>query len=517
MPESTPIVQFDADGKPVVLKFNIPEPTTYTGRNYIELDFPADYFPAQTAQAAPVGNMGTIGMIMANPMLLNLATGPTANTDEVRNVLKNQLSRMKKSSRTTDQQIDDIAKRSREGFKPKLVKRMSGKVEVVAQKPASQPRPRLILVEIYQLSTFLGQYGAGRTIKTFSLLPGERTKISVKSYMKTSTEAKEASSILDSFTEESADDFEDTVQSESMQKSNSQETFDYHAEVEAEAKWGWGKAKVSGGIKGGSLSAREDFSKGVMNSTKKHSMKASAKRDVEINTSYEVKTESTQETSMERDLVNINVGRTLNFIFRQMNQEFITCLHLVDVKLAYFDGREETKFEVGISEMGNFLRKTLKPERVAEVQAAITDQLMNILDHKDQRAEFVETTFVKDAAGRPIPGSDFLRIKKDMVSQYVDPVTGTAIKMPGVLINVQKNVMRTDGVIVESVLGQGEGLDTYSKGLQDEAVRSKRLENDRLQLDIDRQRAALKALQEKDTNSAQIFSQLFNPPKETTH
>ena len=40
-------------------------------------------------------------------------------------------------------------------------------------------------------------------MKTFTLLPGERTKISIKTYTKTETEAKEASSILDSVTDES--------------------------------------------------------------------------------------------------------------------------------------------------------------------------------------------------------------------------------------------------------------------------------------------------------------------------
>ena len=61
--------------------------------------------------------------------------------------------------------------------------------------------PRVYLVETYRLSSFLGVYGAGKTIKTFSLFPGEKTKISVKTYAKRETDAKDASSILDSFTQ----------------------------------------------------------------------------------------------------------------------------------------------------------------------------------------------------------------------------------------------------------------------------------------------------------------------------
>jgi hypothetical protein len=68
-----------------------------------------------------------------------------------------------------------------------------------------EPRPRLLLVEVYRLSSYLGSYGAGRVLKTLTLLPGEKTKVSVKTYTHSTTDAKQASSILDSFTKESAD------------------------------------------------------------------------------------------------------------------------------------------------------------------------------------------------------------------------------------------------------------------------------------------------------------------------
>ena len=70
---------------------------------------------------------------------------------------------------------------------------------------------------------FLGNYGAGRIIKTFTLLPGEATKISIKTYTKTEAQQKSSSSILDSFTEESSQDFESSVQQE---QSNKEEIFD---------------------------------------------------------------------------------------------------------------------------------------------------------------------------------------------------------------------------------------------------------------------------------------------------
>jgi hypothetical protein len=90
----------------------------------------------------------------------------------------------------------------------------------------ASPRPprriavsRLLLVEIYRLSSFLGNDGASRVVKTFSLsAAGEKTKISVKTYTRSSSEARQASSILDSFTSASAKDFETTVAREQASK-----------------------------------------------------------------------------------------------------------------------------------------------------------------------------------------------------------------------------------------------------------------------------------------------------------
>lgn len=64
-------------------------------------------------------------------------------------------------------------------------------------------RPRLALVESVTLSSFLGIYGAGRVVRTFSLLPGEKTKISVRTFTKRDEDRKQSTSILDSVSEES--------------------------------------------------------------------------------------------------------------------------------------------------------------------------------------------------------------------------------------------------------------------------------------------------------------------------
>lgn len=211
------------------------------------------------------------------------------------------------------------------------------------------PVPRLYLIESIKLTSFLGDYGAGRVVKTFSLLPGESTRISVKTFKQRESTRKESSSVLDSFTNESAQDLESSLEQEQSDQRSYKESFEYYADVKAKASWGWGSASVAAGVKGGTNSAREEAVKNVSKAVEKHTSKASAKREVEINTSFEVSEKEGEERSVEREIENINLSRTLNFVFRQMNQAFISFLHLTDIRVGYFDGRRESRLEVPIS------------------------------------------------------------------------------------------------------------------------------------------------------------------------
>jgi hypothetical protein len=55
--------------------------------------------------------------------------------------------------------------------------------------PFQEGRTQILLIEKLRLTSYLGNYGAGRTLQTFSLLPGEKTKITLKTYQRTSAEA----------------------------------------------------------------------------------------------------------------------------------------------------------------------------------------------------------------------------------------------------------------------------------------------------------------------------------------
>jgi hypothetical protein len=376
---------------------------------------------------------------------------------------------------------------------------------------------RIILVESYRMSSFLGDYGAGKTIKTFSLLPGEKARISIKTYTRNESAARQASSILDSFRQESADDFEQFMENEQSNRQSYQESSMYRVDAMAEARWGWGSARVDAQLAGDSRSTREEFAKNVSNATQKHVAKASAKREVEVNTSYEVKQQSGEETSLEREIENINVSRTLNFVFRQMNQEFITLLHLVDVRVGFFrlyqeNGEEKHAYqEVALSDLDTLLAQAIVPEKRTEVRNAILRQFAHIFDYEDKPHTFVEEASFVDAQGNALPGAGYLRTKRGYVSEYHDPASNFQVRVPGIILAANKYVLRTEGIVVEALLGQGEALDEYSNGLQQQAIEEKTLHNARLAFEVEKLKLAKTIIENKDEEAAKLYEMLFRP------
>lgn len=375
---------------------------------------------------------------------------------------------------------------------------------------------RIILVESYRMSSYLANYGAGRTIKTFSLLPGEKSKISIRSYNQNEITAKSAATILDSVTDDISAEFEKSIATEQADQKNYSESNEYKIEGEAGVSWGWGSASISASTSGGTNAAREQFAKNVVNNTQKHVAKASARRDVQINTTYEEKSTSTEEVSIVREIENINVSRTLNFVFRQMNQEFITLLHLVDVRIGYFtidmiNGEEKKSYrEVTLPQLDALLAEVIVQDKRIEVRNAILNQLMNIFDYQDRHHAFIEEEPFKKKDGTVIPLSNYLRIKKDYTSTYSDGASGTEIEVPGIILAANRHVLRTDGIVVEALLGQGEALDNYSRNLQIESVREKELRNELLEAEVAMKRLALQIMTNKDSEAAQIYK-LLNP------
>ena len=111
-----------------------------------------------------------------------------------------------------------------------------------------------------------------------------------------------------------------------------------------------------------------------------------------------------------------------------------------------------------------------------------------------------------------MPGAAYLRFPRNLVTQWKDPAGTAEFTVPGIVLSYDKITMRTDGVIVDSILGRGDALDDYSHGLQDQSVASRRIANDQAAAAVDRERLAQKIAADKDETAAAVFAQVFPPP-----
>ncbi len=365
-----------------------------------------------------------------------------------------------------------------------LRRALSGETEYVfIANPPATVKPQLMLVEEYRLSSFLGKYGVGRTLKSFSLLPGERTKLTIKTASSSTTTAKQSQSILDSFSQESANEFESSLAAESSNKSTSSEDVSYSASVEASGSWGFGSAKASASAGGSTNSAREEFAKTVSNATSKHTARASANRNVQIESTTETKITSDLQTETIREIENINVGRTLNFVFCQMNQEFITLLHLIDVRIGYTNGIEAVR-EVPLYQLPELLERVTvnDSKKRQEVQERIIEELKSIRDYKGKMPHEYDPPkeFIVAVKGETKPAR--YAVNRDFASAFGDPASTTRATVPGIIISAKNIVMRTEDIAVDALIGSGSALDGYAENLQIEENRQKRLANDAVQI-----------------------------------
>ncbi len=58
------------------------------------------------------------------------------------------------------------------------------------------------------------------------------------------------------------------------------------------------------------------------------------------------------------------------------------------------------------------------------------------------------------------------------------------IKIPGVILNVNRNTLRTPAVVVDALLGQGDALDCFNQLQQEAEAKKIQIENNKLQSDI---------------------------------
>lgn len=410
--------------------------------------------------------------------------------------------------------------------------------------------PKLTIVEHYRVCSFLGDYGAGRVLKTFSLLPGESTTISVRSYKdQTSSYVKSSTTDTNEYTSTYYAQDENSV---STLAENALEGYSNHAASQLQSHiesmnqsqtggvtssttsvsgsagggaqagfnlFGLFSAQVGGGfqVSGSNTTTqngyRNDLVSNLNSAISASANESSSYRDVQVNsttgnsqnnsqggagggsTSMTVSQEESmlikagEESSTIRHIQNINYSRVLNFVFRQMLQEYIVLTWLDDVTIQFTTGNPGQHRSVRLSMLESFLLEII-PDATErdEVRKAILLQLCNVTNYQGTVTPFAEEvaeTFTDCVDGLTIPAINYWRKRATLTDTYTSG--GLAITVPGVILSVASHILRTDSVIVDAVLGQGEALDCYNIRLQEAAATAQELQNTRYEVETEQE------------------------------
>lgn len=396
--------------------------------------------------------------------------------------------------------VKDIVALAASGIRVVPVMLQSGRVAGKLVREPDETEPRIVVLEYYRLSSYLGDYGAGKTLNTFTLLPGEESTITIRTWKQIAETRIQSSSILDSYEDQVADEFQEDVQNESTNRRQNSESEGWNVETSASASWGFGRASVKAGAHGTYNSSREDFARNVNNALTKHAAKASHQRKVEINSSTEQREEAGEEVLVTRTIKNINLSRVMNFVFRELNQEFISYLHLTDIRVAFVNGFPLATRVVTLPELNDLLIDYIVPAHRKEVFDSILQAYQQVLDFRDNTVALIETA-----------PDQYLRVKRGALTDDPELSEGQHFdaETPGIIIGKNNNILPTDAIIVDALLGKGMALDQYALDSQDETLRAKKVDNDFSEAEVERLRLALEIVRNKDAEQAELFEKLF--------
>lgn len=386
--------------------------------------------------------------------------------------------------------LNNVAERLSRGQLPMVVIDAAGKPSFqYLEKP--QYNPRIFCLFDVNICSYLGNYGAGKTIKTFSLLPGEKTTISVRTYKDSTTTKTLAENILDSSGSSGYNRFqsnwENHTGSDFLNEINgfsSRETGGAHNTPAVLAPiLGQGQSSAATYTSSNVVTHLNLMVETLYAALNDSVSESNEYRETTVNTTTETTTSEGEETSIVRMLENTNWSRTLNFVFRQLLQEHHVITWLKNIRFAVTNGDPAGTMVCQIWDLENMLNSVLEPTEVAGVLQDLINYVCHVRDYQGNMQQFFEQHTI--SAGACVGGGTStydVWEKKTGLSQTYNP-TGQSkplsITVPGVILNVQTAVLRTDSVIVDSLLGQGEALDCYNSRLQEAAANAAELENDK--------------------------------------
>lgn len=383
--------------------------------------------------------------------------------------------------------------------------RFSSKVQFPVTSPLIVLKDRqLAVVELCNLSLFYGRYGLGRTINTFTLLPGETTTIQLTSKRSSTVTSEQTTNVFDKVDTSSKSELERSVEQESS--TATEEASSDSQSVTAGASGGaFGVSfSFSASASQSSSSSRSEFARAVSGAVSNQASEYSSERSVEANTTSTQTVQGDDSTSVTRNIQNLNNNRTLNFVFRQLNQEFISVLHLVDIRLGFF-GPDGNIKDTSIDGAKAFISRYVQDDKVLEVYNKFIKNVRFVDDYQKNRVDVLvrnvaprfdrpfktinllkedQEGIVKEPVSTVPETENFETDKEDTIA--LNPKLGEENKIsiapdlepikdiPGVIISEDRYILRTEGIATNAIIGEGDALDKYGLNLEKEDIKEKR-------------------------------------------
>ncbi len=541
-----PLIDFAKTGTPPLLDFNMPQSTAFNSYGRINVPVKPEWFKPFT-QKAPANNYFNVIQNMTEQQVFTLlypdvsATAPyngyyagqPADGNYLAASQSNSSGPMTKMGSVSQMPIQNpvpvtvlpnprattnpVAQLAKQNLRPVKVRRLNSRgpaIQYIA-KPI-EPIPRIVVIEEYTTSSFLGNYGAGKVVKTLSLMPGERTTISVRTYKDMVSTRESAQNVLDSMSDSSATELDDLIQKEQGDMTStadmsggSSSAFSTHSDAQNSSKsfnvglnlnfpgvggigGGYRQSNTSASTNAdgwnnnnsyGHTGARSSNVNTINSALSKHVISSNSNRQINVNTSTSDSTRSGEEDTTVRELINYNKSRVLNFMWRQLLQEYTVITAITNLKFAYTNGYPESYTVVDLNNLENMIKDLiadgpdpLKPEEYRDaLRCALLRNYCVVMDYKDEVQTFLDcvevgvggclTTWFPTMVC-PETIERYWRIPFNLQQTYEPPV-GNKITVKGIILSVEKQTLQTSSLIADALLGRGEALDCFNQKAQD--------------------------------------------------
>jgi len=362
------------------------------------------------------------------------------------------------------------------------------------------------------MATFLGDYGLGRTLQTFSLLPGERTTITVESWRTDSTTREDASSVFDSSDTAAQTRFSSALSLESGSAFQDQGGWSMSVGAKAGLTTPFVSASVETGFSANHQEARQQFSNSTTQASREHASQVNATRRQTVESTSTTTTATGLTQTTVREISNTNLRRVLNFVFRELNQTYETVVSLRDVRIAFYNGNIGSAEIVPLADLRRLLERYIDPARQEELARGILAMVVESIDDGGTPQTMLEVgrreggTFNWDDAtldnngeldfpDNPLDPRFSWRIKRGPI-----PADAADQEVPGVVTARESIVLRTDNIVAEALLGQADALDTYASALQAKDIQSREADIEGREAETRRTTEALDLVQAQSAN-----------------